>query len=99
MIPELKEDQEKRGGVHHTKHKSRPDEELYIAGEDLDLSFYENEIEATVWGWEKGYPVQEIAQALKRDPDEILILIIDLAKAKVIKPRARGIIGKGEDKP
>ena len=78
--------------------KLRP-KELYIACEDMDFSWYTEEIKYVIGGWEEGLNIYEIAEELKRDPDEVLLLLIDLAKKEKILPRKDGIYGGKAQNP
>lgn len=62
--------------------KRRPREELYIALSELDFSWYRGEVEQVAQLWRKGLPVADIAEKMKRDIDEVVILIMDLARKK-----------------
>lgn len=73
--------------------KLRPKEELYIACEDLDLSFFKREVMETIRMWHEGWHIADIAATLKRDPDEVAILLIDLARQERIGPRRGGVFG------
>jgi len=68
---------------------------LYIACEELDFSWYEEEIELVIQWWNTGLSVEKMAQRLERDPDEILVLLLDLARKEKIQQRKRGIF-RGE---
>jgi len=74
--------------------KWRPHEELYIALSELDFSWYPDEVERVKKLWRYGLHIADIAEQLKRDPDEVAILIMDLARQKIIKPRKGGVFGK-----
>ena len=74
--------------------KRRPWEELYIALSELDFSWYRGEVEQVAQLWRKGMPVADIAEKMKRDIDEVAILIMDLARRDVIEPRKNGVAGE-----
>lgn len=75
--------------------KLRPKQPLYIAlyDCDLDLAFYSCEIELFKEMWTDGEPLVDIAETMKRDPDELAILAIDLGRKNGIKKRSRGVYG------
>ncbi len=75
--------------------KIRPAERLYIACEDMDLSWYPSEVRQVIEDWEAGVPLWEIAEKLKRDPDEVAVLLIDLARRGAIRKRRGGVYGDG----
>ena len=75
------------------KAKLQPRERLYIACEDLDLSWYHHEVRQVIADWEAGVPLGDMASRLGRDPDEVAILLMDLARQGRIKPREGGVYG------
>lgn len=75
--------------------KLRPQEELYIACDDLDFSWYPAEIEVVTGLWEQGAPLLVISKAIERDMDDIAVLLISLAREKRITPRPGGVFGRG----
>ena len=87
--------EQKRGKPESVKSpaKLRPPERLYIAGEGLDFSWYQWQVEALIEDWEAGLPLEDIADRLNRDQREVIILAIDLAHHGRIKPRKGGIMG------
>jgi hypothetical protein len=46
--------------------------------------------------WANGNSVEWIAKELKKDPDEVLILLIDRARKGYINKRPGGVFGVGE---
>jgi hypothetical protein len=78
--------------------KRRPREELYIALSELDFSWYPGEVEQVAQLWRKGLPVADIAEKMKRDIDEVVILIMDLARRDVIGRRKNGALGEVQKK-
>jgi hypothetical protein len=44
--------------------------------------------------WRKGLHIADIAEKIKRDIDEVAILIMDLARRDVIEPRKNGVAGE-----
>lgn len=73
--------------------KYRPAELLYIALDELDFSWYAAEVEQITELWAKGWPVRQIAKRYGRDPDEVAVLIMDLARRKKIQQRPGGAMG------
>ena len=73
--------------------KIRPREKLYIALSELDFSWYPNEVEQVAQMWRDGIHIADIAEKMKRDIDEVVILIMDLARRDVIEPRKNGAAG------
>jgi len=61
---------------------------------ELDFSWYPGEVEQVAHLWRKGLPVADIAEKMKRDIDEVVILIMDLARRDVIEPRKNGVAGE-----
>ena len=74
--------------------KRRPREELYIALSELDFSWYPNEVEQVAQLWRDGLPVADIAEKMERDVDEVVILIMDLARRMMIGQRKNGVLGE-----
>ena len=71
--------------------KLRPAEPLIIAGEDLDFSWYEWQIEALKEDYAAGIPLMDMADRLGRDYREVAIMVMELAHFGRIKPRASGM--------
>ena len=71
--------------------KLRPAEPLIIAGEDLDFSWYEWQIEALKEDYAAGLPVMDIAYRLGKDYREVLYMIIDQAHFGKLEPREGGV--------
>ena len=65
---------------------------IYIACEDMDFTWDERQVYAVAEMYRKGATVYEIASdpGIDRDPDEVAILIMDLARQDVIKPKDFG---------
>ncbi|MFZ5688650.1 MAG: hypothetical protein ACOY9Y_10845 [Bacillota bacterium] len=76
------------------KYKICPPEPLYIALADLDFTWYADEVTQVIRWWEDGIALGDMADRLRRDPDEVAILLIDLARAGKIKERDGGVYGK-----
>ena len=73
--------------------KLRPAEPLYLAGQDLDFSWYEWQVEALIEDYNAGVPVMDIAERLNRDYREVSFLVMELAHNGRLKPRGTGVFG------
>ena len=73
--------------------KINPKEKLHIALFDLDFSFTQSEIDTAIDMWNKGYDLRVIADELQREGDEVMILLLDLARNKRIEKRENSIWG------
>lgn len=73
--------------------KYRPPVRLYIALQDLDFSWYPREVEKVRELWAQGKSVRKIGKIMERDPDEVTLLIMSLARERRISPRPGGAIG------
>ena len=73
---------------------THPLKEQYIACSDMDLRFDEEEIVYTVNWWQSGRNMMFVAEKLNRDPDEILLLCIDLLRKGMILARQGSFRGK-----
>ncbi|MDA1676815.1 helix-turn-helix domain-containing protein [Bacillus cereus group sp. TH152-1LC] len=60
---------------------------LYIALEELDMLWDEDEVVQVKEAWNNNESVFAIGEKMQRDPDEVALLIMDLAR--------KGAIGKG----
>jgi len=72
----------------------RPKEELYIACYDMNFSWLPQDVKKVIRLWEYGLSLKEIGKHLRRDLDEIAILLIDLGRQGKIKSREGGIYGQ-----
>jgi hypothetical protein len=88
---------ESRIDMHYMKRKSQ---KVYMALEDDDLNFYWDEKEVELFDklWKRRTNIMDIADALKRDPDEVMLLAIDRARKGFINKRKGGIVGRGSTK-
>ncbi len=83
----------------HKPHKSQdrqklqPQRRLTIILEDMDLSWYPDEIGRFLEMWKSGAPLLEMAAVFDRDPDEVLLLVIDQVRGKHIAARPGGYLG------
>lgn len=66
---------------------------IYLACEELDFTWAEKEVKQVTEMWKEGKSIRAISYVLKRDADEVLILIIDLLRAGNIKQRPGGALG------
>ncbi|MCS1351176.1 helix-turn-helix domain-containing protein [Mechercharimyces sp. CAU 1602] len=66
---------------------------LYVALEDLDFVWDEAEVPQVVEMWRDGQSLHDIAKTLDRDPDEVTLLVMDLARQGRISRRKRGARG------
>lgn len=64
---------------------------ICIACEDMDFTWDERQVYAVAEMYRKGATVYEIASdpGIDRDPDEVAVLIMDLARKGIIDPRGR----------
>jgi fructose-1,6-bisphosphatase/sedoheptulose 1,7-bisphosphatase-like protein len=65
---------------------------LYIACEDMDFVWSEKDVSRFDFFWNNGLGIEKIAKRLKRDIDEVVILIMDRARKGYIKPRKGGLM-------
>lgn len=75
------------------RRKYRPRVTLYIALEDLDFSWFPHEVEKVRVLWGQGKSIYQIAKSFERDPDEVTLLIMSLARERKIVYRPGGAIG------
>lgn len=73
--------------------KLRPEAGLIFALEDLDLTFYPEEAEKAIKLWQYGWHIAEIAKQMKRNQDELAVLIMHLARQGKIRKRQNGVFG------
>lgn len=67
--------------------KLRPPRPLYFACEDLDLTWYAEEVRQVIDWYNSGIDIPEMAVRLRRMDEEVGILIIDLTLKGKIEPR------------
>lgn len=75
--------------------KIRPHEELYIALQELDFSWYPHEVERVIEMWERGTPIWDMSVEFGRCQEEVFLLLLDLAMNGRVKRRPGGICGVG----
>ena len=73
--------------------KLRPQTELIIALEDLDFSWFPDEIEKVKKFWSFGWHIADIAAKVKRDQDEVAVLIMHLSRQRKTAKRKMGVLG------
>ncbi len=66
---------------------------LYIACEDYDFTWSEDEIMQFRRMWRQGIPLPKMAVELKRHQNEVAILVIDQIEHNYIRPRKGGALG------
>lgn len=60
---------------------------IYIACEDMNMVWCESEVVQFERMWNDGWDIEVIANALDRDPDEVIVLVIDRARNGHIRSR------------
>lgn len=75
------------------KFKLRPKQKLVIALDDLDFTWLPSEIALVKTMWDFGYHIADIAAKVKRDQDEVAVLIMHLARKGKIEKRKTGVLG------
>ncbi|PWW06294.1 hypothetical protein DFQ01_103196 [Paenibacillus cellulosilyticus] len=69
-------------------------QKIYLACEDMNFAWDEVEVRKFHELWKAGVGIFDIAEQLKRDPDEVALLIIDRSRQHRIQPRTGGIWGE-----
>ncbi|WP_257153216.1 helix-turn-helix domain-containing protein [Bacillus toyonensis] len=64
---------------------------LYIALEELDMLWDEDEVVQVKEAWNNNESVFAIGEKMQRDPDEVVLLIMDLARKGAIGKRGLGL--------
>jgi hypothetical protein len=75
---------------------------IYIALEEVDLTWSLGEVMDIREMWNAGVPLTDIARKVKRQPDELALLIFDQAIQGKIQKRDGGIFGSlpgAQEKP
>jgi hypothetical protein len=75
------------------KFKLRPKQKLVIALDDLDFTWLPSEIALVKTMWDFDYHIADIAAKVKRDQDEVAVLIMHLARKEKIAKRKTGVLG------
>ncbi len=73
--------------------KLRPKNELIIALDDLDFSWFPAEVAKVKQLWNQGLHIADIATKVKRDQDEVAVLIMHLAREEKIAKRKMEVLG------
>lgn len=95
-VPARAEQKRGRPESRDSRLKLRPQEPLIMAGQDLDFSWYQWQVDALKEDYNAGIPLMEIAERLNRDYREVAFMIMELAHFGKLEPRKSGIMG---DKP
>jgi hypothetical protein len=66
---------------------------LYIALEEYDFVWDEDDVEEFITLWNKGADIRLIAKYFNRPTIECALLILDLGECGKIKPRLNGVFG------
>lgn len=67
---------------------------IYIALEDMDFTWNEDEVLEFDRMWNEGLSLYDIARAFDRDPDEVALLVMDRVRSGYIRKRKNGIWGR-----
>lgn len=67
---------------------------IYVALEDIDFIWSEKEVKKFRMMWDSDFPVEKIAERLKRSIDDVAMLVYDQALRRKIKPRDGGLMGE-----
>lgn len=62
--------------------------------EDIDFEWNTSDISIAIDMWKNKKSIIEIANAFNRDPDEILLLLLHLARQRKIKKRKVSLYGR-----
>lgn len=68
-------------------------EPVYIALDSFDLSFYESEKETIKKLWKKNMSLEDIAEQVSREVEEVFCLLLDLANKGMVCGRKVGLGG------
>lgn len=72
----------------------RSSNNLYIACEDYNFTWSDEEIKQFREMWRQGVSIPQMAVELRRHQNEIGILVMDQIEHKYIRPRKGGMLGK-----
>lgn len=75
------------------KLKLRPHTKLIIALDDMDFSWFPAEVNKVKSLWDFGWHIADIAKTVKRNQDEVALLIMHLARKGKIQKRKGGVLG------
>jgi len=71
----------------------------YIACDELNLDWKEQDVTAFDSMWNEGLSLMDIAVAFGRDADEVALLVIDRARKGAIHRRPNGLFGRRMPEP
>ena len=63
----------------------------------MDFIWREQDVAEVERLWREGYDIRFIAKAVRRNIDEVVLLIMDRARCGALKRRPTGVFGKTED--
>ena len=66
---------------------------FYIALEDVDLDWKYEQVESFDKMWNEGYSLEYISGKLKREVDEVALLLMDRCRKGYVEKRKTGIEG------
>lgn len=72
---------------------------IYLALEGLDFTFDEDDLPDVIRKWEEGFNIWDMAEAMNRDPDEVAVLIMSLAREGKLDARPGGALGRRKEQP
>lgn len=78
-------------GAANFKASSRTHGKTYYPCDDLEFAWCEGDVKEFDRMWHEGVSLWEIAENLKRDPDEVAILTIDRKRKGKIESRPSGV--------
>ena len=84
-------------GLPRSKSDKKNRKNNYIVLMDLDFSWKKSEVSVAKSLWKKGYGIRDIAEELQREGDETFLLLLDLARKKLIKSRKGALFGYAKD--
>ena len=67
---------------------------MIIVLEEMNFMWNESDVEIFRTMWARGECITNIAEVLKRDTDEVALLVMDQKRKRKIKIRAGGVLGK-----
>ncbi|MCQ6305482.1 helix-turn-helix domain-containing protein [Bacillus cereus] len=73
------------------KYMKKERHNLYIALEEMDMFWDEDEVWRVKEAWNNNESIFAISEKLQRDPDEVTLLIMDLARKGAIGKRTLGL--------
>ena len=73
--------------------KKIPTNKVHIPLLDMNFQWMPEEIEKVIEMWQKGYDLRVISKELQREGDEVMILLLDLARKNQIEKRENSIWG------